>query len=169
MTMSRNVKIYFSPILAVFFFMLSACTIGLVPAYDAGLADGLVDANKQALLLFSKDEDDTSKAGYAVRADDYAKVISSFEELKTRAEARPAPPLSKRLAKTSFFRRICPGDAETCLNASPGSLKTAVDTLTRLRVTHRDGKLDLDKLALFKTQYVTAVQQALTVETALKR
>ncbi|MEO5938462.1 MAG: hypothetical protein ABIQ43_05575 [Sphingomonas sp.] len=169
MTMSRNAKIYVTPFVALFLFMLSACTIGLVPAYDAGLADGLVDANKQALLLFSKDEDDTSKAGYAARADDYAKAISSFEELKYRAEARPVPPLSKRLAKTSFFRSVCPGDAESCLNASPSSLKAAIATLTQLRITHRNGQLNLATLALFKNQYVTAVQQALTVETALKR
>lgn len=149
---------------------LASCAISLTPAYDAGLVEALSSANRGALLLFAQLDDDAAKATYPARADRYARAISELEDLQQRAKTRAVPPLARRLARSRLFQRVCPGgDPEACLNASPDSIQRADDVLTRMRDEDKGGGLDRGKLKLFKLDYKTAIEQAMTVESALKQ
>ena len=152
-------------------FALSACTIGLVPAYDADLAEGLNAAHAKAMVEFARVEEGSPAGEFPMHADDYAELIGAFGELKSRAETRPMPPLASRLAKSPVFQRICPttDSPEVCLNASPSSLDVVLSTLRMMRTTHRTAGLTPALVQGFQRQYVTAVNQALTVEAALER
>ena len=117
-------------------FALAACTVGLVPAYDADLAQGLSSAHAAALVEFARVEEGSPKEDYPAHADTYATLIGAFGELKSRAATRPIPPLASRLAKTSVFRKVCPAteNAEVCLNATPDSIDMV---LTSISITLR--------------------------------
>lgn len=159
-------------VLALFVaFALSACTIGLVPAYDADLAEGLSAAHAKAMVEFARVEEGSPASEFAAHADGYAELIGAFGELKSRAATRPMPPLASRLAKSPVFRRVCPAtdNPEVCLNASPASLDVVLSTLRTMRTTHRTAGLTPALVDGFQRQYVTAVNQALTVEAALER
>jgi hypothetical protein len=152
-------------------FVLSACTVGLVPAYDADLAEGLSAAHANALVQFARVEEGSPREDYPAHAETYAVLIGAFGELRSRAATRPIPPLATRLAKTSVFRRVCPAtdDPEVCLNATPESIASVLSTLRTMRTTHRTEGLEPAIVDLFKREYLTAVDQALTVEAALQR
>jgi len=152
-------------------FALAACTVGLVPAYDADLAQGLSSAHAQALVQFARVEEGSPKEDYPAHADAYAELIGAFGELKSRAATRPIPPLASRLAKTSVFRKVCPAtdDPEVCLNATPDSIEMVLNTLRTMRTTHRTTGLEPAIVDLFQREYLTAIDQAMTVEAALKR
>ncbi|MDE2595854.1 MAG: hypothetical protein KGL44_03140 [Sphingomonadales bacterium] len=151
--------------------LLAACTVGLTPAYDADLAEGLNQTNHQTMVLFAELEEGSPAADYAGHAGDYAKAIGAFAELRARAAARPVPPLASRLAKVPIVQSFCHSktDPTACLNASPASLGQVLDTLRTMRATHRSGGLTPALVEGFEREYITAVQQALTVESALKR
>ena len=152
-------------------FALAACTIGLVPAYDADLAQGLSSAHAEALVQFARVEEGSPREDYPAHADAYAELIGKFGELHTRAATRPVPPLASRLAKTSVFRKVCPAtdDPEVCLNATPDSIAMVLVTLRTMRTTHRTQGLDPAIVELFQREYLTAIDQAMTVEAALER
>ena len=152
-------------------FALAACTVGLVPAYDADLAEGLSSAHAAALVEFARVEEGSSSEDYPAHSDAYAQLIGAFGELKSRAATRPLPPLASRLAKTSVFRKVCPAteDPEVCLNATPDSIAMVLSTLRTMRTTHRTQGLDPAIVELFQREYLTAVDQAMTVEAALER
>lgn len=150
---------------------LSACTISLVPAYDEALTADLEDANKQALVLFAKLENGSPANKFSDFTDSYSELIGAFEDLKQRAETRPMPPLAKRLQKTEIFQSFCNSkdNPMSCLNASPGSMGQVLTTLRMMRDTHRVSGLTAALMPGFKREYETAIRQALTVESALKR
>lgn len=150
---------------------LSACTVGLVPAYDADLAQGLSAAHAQTLVEFARVEEGSPKEDYPAHADTYAQLIGAFGELRSRATTRPIPPLASRLAKSSVFQRICPAsdNPEVCLNATPESIDVVLGTLREMRTTHRTDGLDPAIVEGFQREYLTAIDQAITVEAALKR
>ena len=152
-------------------FALSACTVGLVPAYDADLAEGLSAVHASALVQFARVEEGSPKEDYPAHAETYAVLIGAFGELRSRAATRPIPPLAARLAKTSVFRLVCPAtdDPQVCLNATPNSIEAALSTLRTMRTTHRTEGLEPAIVDLFRRQYLTAVDQAMTVEAALER
>ena len=150
---------------------LSACAISLVPAYDEALTADLEDANKQALVLFAKLENGSPASKFGDFADTYSELIGAFENLKQRAETRPMPPLAKRLQKTGIFQNFCNSkdNPMSCLNASPSSMGQVLNTLRVMRDTHRTSGLSPALMPGFKREYETAIRQALTVESALKR
>lgn len=151
-------------------FLVAACTIGVVPAYDADLAEGLSDAHAQAMVQFARVEEGSPAGEYAAHAESYAELIGAFAELHTRADTRPMPPLAARLEKSPVFRTVCPdSDPRACLNASPASLMVVLSTLRDLRKTHRTEGLTPIVVEGLQRQYLTAVRQALTVEAALER
>lgn len=152
-------------------FSLAACTIGLVPAYDAELAEGLGSANKQTMILFAELEEGSPKTEADGFSKTYAEIIGSFEELRHRAASRPMPPLAAKLQKQRIFQTFCNSkeDPVGCLNASPASIAEVLSTIRMMRRTHRDTGLSPALVEGFERQYVTAVRQALTVESALKR
>ena len=151
-------------------FALAACTVGLVPAYDADLAQGLSSAHAAALVEFARVEEGSPKEDYPAHADAYAQLIGAFGELRSRAATRPIPPLASRLAKTSIFRKVCPAteDPEVCLNATPDSIGMVLNTLRTMRTTHRTQGLDPAIVEGFQREYLTAIDQAMTVEAALQ-
>jgi len=150
---------------------LAACTVGLVPAYDADLAQGLSSAHAATLVEFARVEEGSPKEDYPAHADTYAELIGAFGELQTRAATRPIPPLASRLAKTSVFRKVCPAtdDPEVCLNATPDSIAMVLATLRTMRTTHRTIGLEPVIVEGFQREYLTAIDQAMTVEAALER
>lgn len=150
---------------------LSACTIGLVPAYDADLAQGLSEAHEAALVEFARVEEGSPKEDYPAHAGTYAELIGAFGELHSRAATRPVPPLASQLAKSSVFQRVCPAtdDPEVCLNATPESIDAVLTTLRTMRTTHRTEGLDPAIVEGFQREYLTAIDQAMTVEAALER
>lgn len=151
--------------------LLSACTIQLAPGYDQALVEGLDATNTEALTLLASVEDGSPVTEFGEYADDYAQVIGQFDALRQRAENRQIPPLAKRISKLGIVRDFCnsASDPTGCINASPASLKSVLELLRRMRTQHRTRGLAPDTVELFRTGYDTAISQALTVETALRR
>lgn len=151
-------------------FVLAACTIQLVPAYDQALVEGLDQANTEALTLFATlDEADSPASKFSDYEQRYAAVIGRFEALQQRAGRRQIPPLATRLSRLGVVHSICGGDAAACVNTSPASLNVAIAQLRQMRNTHRSRGLTPDLVNQFRNAYNTAIAQALTVENALKR
>ena len=150
---------------------LTACTIGLVPAYDQSLVQGLDEANTAALTVFAELENGKDKSAYPEYESRYAGLIGKFDALGQRASNRQVPPLAHRLAKLKLVSDICDSasDPAACVNASPASIAQAVRQLRTLRDRHKARDLKKDDIELLRGDYETAMQQALYVENALKR
>jgi hypothetical protein len=165
---SRWLALIFGMLIAV---MLSGCAIQLAPDYDAKLHEGLVEANKDALTLFAKVETGSKQTEYAKLSDEYASVIASFDALRQRAVARQNPPLTQRLARMKFFASFCDAknDPEDCLSSTNRALDGMVNVLRQLRDTHQVRDLSVERVDTLRKSYDQKIDQALTVETALKR
>ena len=71
---------------------------------------------------------------------------------------------------SSSLRRHVPSAlVDICLNATPESIAMVLSTLRTMRTTHRNEGLEPAIVTLFQREYLTAVDQALTVEAALER
>lgn len=154
--------------------LLAACAVQLAPAYDPALVEALDAANARTLTLFAELEDGAPAATYADYRDDYATVIGGFEALRLRAAKRPIPPLAKRLEKVRFVADFCNSSrAElgegSCVNASPISIGTIVETVRALRQRHRTVGLQSGDIALARSRYDLLIDRAMVVEAALKR
>lgn len=151
--------------------LLAACTIQLAPAYDRALAEGLDQNNTAALTLFASLEGGSPASEYGGYRERYAELIGGFEALRQRAATRPIPPLAKRISRLGIVRDFCNSEADPtgCVNASPASLDRVLQVLRRMRDRHRARGLEDDTIGLFRTDYSTAIGQALTVENALRR
>jgi hypothetical protein len=148
--------------------LLASCTVQLVPDYDPALATGLDAANTSALQLFAALDGGSPPEQFETYAADYATIIGQLDALRQRAETRPLPPLAERLGDARFLTEVC-GAPAACLNASPASLGRAVTVLSTMQRAHRGNGLPADQVGLFKTDYETAMKQALFVEQALQR
>lgn len=156
--------------------MLSACQATLAPPFDQALVDDLGKADEQALALFTAVQDGSEASEFSKFAPRYETLIGKFGSLQNRADARPTPPLAKRLsdqlAKFEVLKAVCgseEGDPGSCVNSSPSALKAIVGTLSKMRAVHKMSGLKKDIVALFKQDYDISIHQALTVEMALKR
>lgn len=163
-----------SPIIAflvTILLFLSGCAIQLVPDYDEGLVDELNSVNVATLTLFAELEGGSPASAYAAHAEDYAALIGRFEALRQRARARYVPPLAAELARKKAFESFCRGEgnATACLNVAPESIGEILSTLRMMRDTHSAGGLDPGAVKLFRGRYDIEIDQALTVEQALKR
>lgn len=152
-------------------FVLTACTIQLAPGYDQALAEGLDKANTQTLTLFASVETGSPAAKFSGYEARYSELIGTFEALRQRAENRQIPPLAKRISRIRPIQDFCNSETDPtgCVNASPASLKRVTGVLRKMRDRHRSNGLEPDVVDLFRTDYDTAIAQALTVENALKR
>lgn len=150
---------------------LSACTVQLAPSYDDALAEGLAEANTQALTLFASVEDGSTPEQFPAYAVSYATVIGRFDALQQRAEARQIPPLATRLTRLGIVQSVCGGGAEAtgCVNASPASIGEVLRQLRDMRRIHRTRGLTAGDVQLYRDSYNPAIHQALTVESALRR
>lgn len=150
---------------------LAACATQLVPDFDGELLEGIIESNKTAQVLFAKVETGSPAADYPARADEYAEAIAAFEALRLRADARPFPPMSKHIAKLKFLQGVCApeSDPESCLDSTTKALELATGAIRALRDEHRSNGLSPVELKAAKGQYDQAIDQALTVETALNR
>ncbi|MEO9600258.1 hypothetical protein [Parasphingorhabdus sp.] len=159
--------------LALFFalFLFSGCAIQLVPDYDQALLDGLNDANTEALTLFAQVESGSTAEEYPSHARDYAVLIGKFGALRQRAQSRYVPPLASRLAEKKIIRDFCASETNPngCLNASPASIGEILANIRRMRDLHRERGLQSGAVVAFRNRYDIQIDQALTVENALKR
>ena len=159
--------------LAFFFslFLLSGCAIQLVPDYDQALLGGLNAANTEALTLFAQVEDGSTAEEFGNYARDYAVLIGKFGALRQRAQSRYVPPLASRLAEKKIIRDFCASETNPngCLNASPESIGEILSNLRTMRNLHRDRGLTSGAVVAFRNRYDIQIDQALTVENALKR
>ena len=166
----RLVRILFLPLVL----WLSACTVSLTPDFDPALHGGLDDANKQALTLFSAVEGGSPAASFPRLEDRYHAVIGAFGALKARAETRPEPVLGQRfaarVARVPGMAGLCEGveDGKSCAWVTPRAIGEAIETLSKMRDRHRERGLGAGVVAALKGNYEIAVEQALTVEGALK-
>jgi hypothetical protein len=151
--------------------LLNACAIQLVPEFDQALLDGLNETNEAALILFAEVESGASAEEFPQYARRYAELIAGFDSLRQQASARQVPPLAKRLADKKIIRSFCTSasDPAACLNASPASIGEIANTLRQMRDTHRRSGLKVGTVKLFRGRYDIQIDQALTVESALKR
>ncbi|QJB70006.1 hypothetical protein [Parasphingorhabdus halotolerans] len=151
--------------------ILSGCAIQLVPDYDQALVAGLDDANVAALTLFANLEEGSPTEEFTDYKNDYARLIGKFEALRQRANARAVPPLASKLAKKNIMPTFCrpENNPAECLNASPKSMAEIVSNLRVMRAFHKTRGLVPDAVADFRNRYDTQIDQALTVENALKR
>lgn len=155
----------------IWFFVLAACTIQLAPGYDQALVEGLDKANTQTLTLFAAVESGSPTSKFSDYEQNYSELIGTFEALRQRAESRQIPPLAKRISSIRPVQDFCKSETDPtgCVNASPASLKQVAEVLRKMRDRHRSNGLQPDVVGLFRTDYNTAIAQALTVENALKR
>lgn len=163
-----------SPVIAFLFvilLLLSGCAIQLAPDYDEGLVDELNSVNVATLTLFAELEGGSPASAYAGHAEDYAGLIGRFEALRQRAKARYVPPLAAELARKKVFNSFCNGEDNptACLNVAPESIGEILSNLRTMRDTHSAGGLDPGAVMLFRGRYDIEIDQALTVEQALKR
>lgn len=158
-------------LLLLWFLALAACTISLVPGYDQALVDGLDGANAKALTLFASLEGGSTKEEFADYKERYAEVIGTFESLRERSKSRQIPPLATRLSKIAIVRDVCDsrGDPTSCLNVTPASLDRVLEVLREVRDAHRAAGIEADTIRPLRRDYQTAMEQALTIENALKR
>lgn len=152
-------------------FSLTGCLTQLSPDYDGELLQGVIDSNKTAQVLFAKVEFGSPEDKFPQFENEYAEAIASFEALRLRADARPFPPLSRRIMKLKFLSGVCAPqeDPDSCLDSTTGALKIATDRLRDLRTEHHDNGLSKAEVQGVKGQFDQAIDQALTVETALQR
>lgn len=163
----------------LWFFVLAACTIQLVPSYDQALVDGLDKSNTSALTLFAALENGSPSAKFGDYEERYAGLIGTFDALRQRAKNRQVPPLAKRFSSLRIVSDFCNSETDPtgCVNATPEALLRVTDVLRMMRDRHRkkdkaeDGKdgLVAEDVKLFRRDYETAMGQALTLENALKR
>lgn len=153
---------------------LAACAINVSPPYDPALVEGLRRQNEKALILFSAVSAGSTREEF--RARPYDEVIGSFDALRLQAQSRDVPPMAQKLVaqmvQNGIVAKVCgtdPAQAVDCINASPRSIGQVAAVLTQMKTQHRTQGLAPDLVAIWKTQYETSIQQALTVETALKR
>lgn len=151
--------------------LLSSCAIQLVPDYDQALLEGLNDANTEALTLFAQVESGSPAEEFSNYARDYATVIGKFGALRQRAQSRYVPPLASRLAEKKIVRDFCASESNPngCLNASPESITEILSSLRTMRDLHRQRGLENGAVVAFRNRYDIQIDQALTVENALKR
>ncbi len=161
----RQVALFF--VLCLF----SGCAIQLVPDYDQALLDGLNDANTEALTLFAQVESGSTAEEYREYARNYAVLIGKFGALRQRAQSRYVPPLASRLAEKKIVRDFCASETNPngCLNASPESIGEILANLRQMRDLHRQRGLEAGAVVAFRNRYDIQIDQALTVENALKR
>lgn len=155
----------------IWLFVLTACTVQLVPGYDQALVEGLDKANTEALTLFAAVESGSPAAKFGDHEQTYSELIGTFEALRQRAENRQIPPLAKRISTIRPLQNFCSSDTDPtgCVNASPASLKRVSEVLRKMRDRHRSAGLEPEVVGLLRNDYNTAIAQALTVENALKR
>ena len=152
-------------------FVLAACTVQLAPSYDPVLANGLNEAHTEALTLFAAVEEGSPASKFSDFEMRYAGLIGRFETLRQRASMRDIPPLARRISRLSIVQDFCnsQSDPTSCVNASPSSMGRVLEVVRQMRNTHRSRGLAVDTVTLFRTDYSTAIEQALTVENALQR
>jgi len=152
-------------------FVLTACTIQLVPSYDQALVEGLDQANTEALTLFAAVEGGSPASKFSEYEERYAELIGKFDALHQRAASRQIPPLAKRLSKVNIVRDFCNSETDPtgCVNVSPAALDRVLMVLRKMRDKHRSSGLASDGVELSRGDYDSAIAQALTVENALKR
>ena len=151
--------------------LLAACTIQLAPSYDQALVDGLDTNNAAALTLFALVESGSPKEKFGDYEERYAELIGGFEALHQRAQNRQIPPLAARLSKLNIVKGLCNSqtDPTACVNTSPAAIERVLAVFRMMRDTHKSKGLQKDIVEAFQTDYRTAIDQALTVENALKR
>jgi hypothetical protein len=173
--LQRMIRLPNMAIAVMFALLVSACTTQLAPTYDQSLVDQLTGADKQTLTLFASVSGGSEAAEYAKYSSQYDNLIGTFGALKNQAQARPTPPLAKKLAdqlsKFQILKDICgaEGDPGSCVNSSPSAIAEIVKTLSKMSETHKEKGLKKDIVKIFKGSYEISINQALTVETALKR
>lgn len=176
-------------LLAVFF--VTGCAISLVPDYDAAVVDGLQRTHEKTMILFAsiasgerKDDADApledvirrSRATFPAHAKSYDEIVGMFAALKTRADSRIVPPLTQkvvtRLVEKSWLMDLCKtqdSSVSLCINPTPRTIDNIIETITKLKDSHKDLGLGYKDLMVFRTKYTTFIEQAFTVENALKR
>lgn len=152
-------------------FLLSGCAIQLVPDYDQALLEGLNDANIEALTLFAEVENGSPVEEFPDHARNYAALIGKFGALRQRALSRYVPPLATRLSEKKIIRDFCASatNPDGCLNASPGSIGEILANIRQMRDLHRARGLTGGAVVAFRNRHDIQIDQALTVENALKR
>lgn len=156
------------------FLFLSACAVSLSPDYDQELHQGLNEANKEALILFSALSGGSPKSQFDKNAPQYHKVIGSFGALLTRAKTRPEPAAAQRVAskfgKIPRLNDICAEveEGQSCAFVTPRSIDEIIQTLSKMRDRHKERGLSQSILMLLVADYEISVEQALTVEAALQ-
>lgn len=178
-----------TPIMMSSLLLLAACAVSLSPAYDPGMVEGLQSANERTLTLFSALSAGGTKAGLAQQGPAYDAAIGAFKALKVRAEARLVPPLSGQLLGylkknagargAGWITELCDGDGPgkggggvgtECVYPVPGILDRIVGVITMMKTTQGGPQgLKPDGTQLFQQQYLLYIEQALTIEMALKR
>jgi len=156
---------------------LASCTIQLAPSYDAGIVNGLNQANAQAETLFVTVQSGVTKDTFASRQPQYDAVIGQFSALSVQISARamPQPPsfLGGKLLPPSDVSQI------PLLKEAPskGAVDQIVKTLTDMRNDDQSAgsaKTDCSSdpkppVCLSKGIYELNFKSALTYETALQR
>jgi len=157
------------------FFVLAACSVSLAPDYDQALHDGLNNTNQSALTLFSALSGGSSKAQFGKYEKTYNEVIGAFGALLSRANSRPEPVLSQRLStmlnRHPKLKSICASVPEdtSCATVTPLALIEIIQTISKIRDRHRSKGILASHLLLLTNDYEISIEQALTVEAALKR
>lgn len=158
------------PALLALLLLLSACQVRLAPEFDRGILDGLVEANRQTMMLFAAVEGGGDPAGFPQRDPQYQEAIGRFAALRIEAQARPQP--SSPLADLFGLGGAEPPEAASIVpleTPTPAVLEQIVALLTQMRQTDRAGTLTETKVAGFKNSYETGIAQALVYEKALER
>ncbi len=161
-------------------FILAACTIKLLPDYDAALYDGLNSANEATHTLFSSVSGGSTKSAFAKHGPAYDNVIGKFAALASRAETRPQPSIPKsaasRLKKIPQLTGVCSATSDQAGSSvsecftlvTPRALTEIIETLTSMRDLHKAAGLGALTQDAFVGDYQISIEQALAVEAALQ-
>ena len=163
-------------------FVLTACTVRLLPVYDEALYSGLDAANVKAQTLFSAVAGGSPRSAFGQNAPAYNDTIGTFAALLTRAQSRPQPSIgrraSDRLMKLGTVADLCaeiapPGEGEPdCLAlVTPyaiAEIVEIVEILSKMRDRHKAAGLGALTTEGFVNDYNISIEQAMTVEAALQ-
>jgi hypothetical protein len=174
-----SIEIICLALLVLLVAQLGGCAIKLVPDYDKAIVDGLTNANESAMTLFATVTNGAIKKDFAKREDTYNNLIGKFDAVRLQIVTRTTPVPSDLVARLPFISPTSPaapppGDKGNATSepqkfSTVLALETIIDTFTKMRERDRSGQLIKEWVDVYKSQYVAAMSDALTVEKALQR
>jgi hypothetical protein len=153
------------------FLVLAGCAAQLAPPYDKAVADGLTQANTEAMILMASVSAGTSPGTFGSREGKYNHLIGSVDALGLLAGARPMPKnkATETINRVLEKRQTQPLADDDAMPPSAHAIRKIAETLTKMRDTDRKQGITAFEARAFRGQVAIFFDQAITYENFLQR